>query len=80
MWGSKVNGWIDEQQTAVYVDYSGPAPAWYDPKADRIVVNPQKSLPRPQLLEERAAQMWRAKEEWRDTTARLAREVLPLDR
>ncbi|MEE9288194.1 MAG: hypothetical protein V3U69_01250, partial [Bacteroidota bacterium] len=52
MWGSKVNGWIDEQQTAVYVDYSGPAPAWYDPKADRIVVNPQKSLPRPQLLEE----------------------------
>ena len=29
---------------------------------------------------ERAAQMWRAKEEWRDTTARLAREVLPLDR
>ena len=29
---------------------------------------------------ERAAQMWRAKEEWRDTTARLAREVLPLYR
>ena len=51
-WGQKVNRWIDEQQTAIYVDYSGPASGWYDSKNDRIVFNPQKTLPREQLLEE----------------------------
>ena len=33
-WGSKVNRWINEQGTSVYVDYSGPASAWYDSKTD----------------------------------------------
>ena len=51
-WGNKVKSWINEQGTSVYVDYSAPAPAWYDPKTDRIVFNPQKALPREQLLEE----------------------------
>ena len=51
-WGSKVKSWIDEQGTSIYVDYNGPTPAWYDAKTDRIVVNPDKTLPREQLLEE----------------------------
>jgi len=51
-WGSKVKSWIDEQGTSIYVDYSGPTAAWYDSKNDRIVFNPQRAMPRKQLLEE----------------------------
>jgi len=51
-WGRKVQGWMAKQHTAFYVDSHVPAPAWYDPDQDRIVVNPEKAMPREQQLVE----------------------------
>ena len=50
-WGRKVSRWIAAQQTAVSVDSNRPAPAWYDPIQDTIVINPHRALPRAQQLQ-----------------------------
>ena len=49
-WGRKVQDWMAKQHTVFYVDSHVPAPAWYDPDRDRIVVNPDKAMPREQQL------------------------------